>query len=310
MNELLEHNLHHHINQSSSYAPLKEILLYAILPAGKLFRPKLACMIFDDLCSHTSSEKELKNSQSDLSFLTSALEIHHAYTLVHDDLPCMDNDDYRRGKESVHKRFGEYKAVLCGDALLHESHVLMAKIQGPRGHKLRRYFSWSLGAKGLILGQVYDLSGVISSSFSSLLRTHELKTARLIQLALLGGANLAQDKSNYRDTLELMRLGSSIGITFQLLDDLSECVEKMSDHERDVSPFLRFPDQSLDKLTECLNTILSHTELKNTHHYILEYLNVMKKKIGPSLLKDKSLLQDQLGIDFCQKKLRPMMSLL
>ena len=308
MNELLENHIKHHISRSSTYSHFKEILDYATLPAGKLFRPGLACSIYKDIAGDTRFREELKNPNSAISLFAIALEIHHAYTLVHDDLPCMDDDDERRGKPSVHKQYGEYKAVLGGDALLHESHGLINKIDHKNDRFIRKVFHWSLGAKGLILGQIYDLSGVISQDFLSLLRTHELKTARLIQLALIGGYYLGSDaKVTYKQLKSLLSLGQSIGVAFQLLDDLSECIDELSSHEKEVSPFLNFPHESLSKLESCLTIIKDNSDLKETQVFLNNYLVKMKNKIAPGLQELKSNIQNNLGKEFCEASLHPLM---
>lgn len=205
---------------------LHEILDYAVLPAGKLFRPRLVEAIALDLD---------KKFSSDHLHLACALEIHHAYTLVHDDLPAMDNDLIRRGKPSTHAKYGEWKAILAGDALLIASFEELMKVKSEKIRELHRLFSWCTGAKGLILGQFLDLGSQGKVTTSEVVRIHELKTARLIQAAVAGAALISQKKFSK----SYFRLGREIGITFQLLDDLNElAAEKLSPHEKDINPFL------------------------------------------------------------------------
>jgi geranylgeranyl pyrophosphate synthase len=120
------------IKDNCKYAEVLESLLWATLPAGKLFRPKIFYAILHDLKSIDTK---------DAFYIGAALEIHHAYTLVHDDLPCMDNDQFRRGKLSTHAKFGEWKAVLAGDALLNLSYYALTQLQSPHALKIISLFS-------------------------------------------------------------------------------------------------------------------------------------------------------------------------
>ena len=311
MNDLISQHLRKIILKSSSFEQMTDTLLYATLPAGKLFRPNLALHLYQDLYGVEMALEELQNIDSNISLYACALEIHHAYTLVHDDLPAMDNDDERRGKPSVHKQFGQWQAILAGDALLNLSHALLAGIKHQHIHQVSRFFSWALGAKGLILGQYYDLGGEIKKDFQSLIRTHELKTGRLIQASLLGPLFLAKTNVSYKQIKKYLRLGSHIGLTFQLLDDLSECLEQLSEHERDVSPFLHFPDESFNLLEKSLNEIqVLRLEHKNTYKYLNIYLVHMKNKMSEGLEDSSSYLVKNLGQDFVSSKLRPLMSTL
>ncbi len=269
-------------NLANHLLPLKndlfffETLEYSVLPPGKLFRPKLAAAVYADEARENPS-KALGNIKSALSLICSSLEIHHSYSLVHDDLPCMDDDDYRRGRLSTHKKFGQWQAVLAGDALLHHSHDLIGRIDHPNHYQLRQFFNWALGAKGLILGQVFDLGEIIKKDFPSLIRTHELKTGRLIQLSVFAGAWAANEKLNYKKVKSYMRFGSGLGILFQLLDDLSEATEELSSHEKEVNTFLRFPSEAMN----CLNRELVKIkkELGDNHPHLSAVVSAYFKKM-------------------------------
>jgi geranylgeranyl pyrophosphate synthase len=293
----IELNLKKHMQGLCGLEQFNTALDYSVLPAGKLFRPKLAIASFLDELTNLSEEEISLESNQNIALISSALEIHHAYTLVHDDLPCMDDDDYRRGRESTHKKFGQWHAVLAGDALLHHSHQLIGKCKGLNHYTLRSIFNWALGAKGLILGQVFDLSGLINSDFPSLLRTHELKTGRLIQTSLLAGkwaAKTVQDKAlTFGELKEQMRLGANIGIVFQLLDDLSEMTEELSAHEEEVNPFLRFPEQSINSLNIGLKEIKSYQGI-NVSMVLTEYFKKMKALMAKDLKFTKGLIETQL----------------
>jgi geranylgeranyl pyrophosphate synthase len=140
----------------------------------------------------------------------------------------MDNDDVRRGRATTHKKFGEWNAILTGDLLLNLSYQLIFSIRNLSEKELQmlgKIFSHSLGGKGLIHGQYLDLSKEMNSSLDSLILTHKLKTARLIQVALIGGAILSGHSEN-SELKKIAKLGENIGIIFQLLDDLSELKDK------------------------------------------------------------------------------------
>lgn len=291
-------NLETHLLPLSNDLSFYEALTYSVLPPGKLFRPKLACALYADLSANADVAGELENNKSALSLLCSALEIHHSYSLVHDDLPCMDDDDYRRGKLSTHKKYGQWQAVLAGDALLHHSHYLMGKVNKGNHYQLRQFFNWALGGKGLILGQVFDLGGIINESFPSLLRTHELKTGRLIQLSILCGAWCAKEELSYHEIKKYMRIGSSLGICFQLLDDLSEATEALSEHEKDVNPFLEFPKESFLALDKAVTNILDNVQdSKELNELIESYFAKMGSIVEKDINSENSLILKQLDSD-------------
>ncbi len=224
--------------QSSAHKNgLTAVMDYAVFPAGKLFRPRLVEAMATDLGGGLTQ---------DTIHLACALELHHAYSLVHDDLPSMDNDLVRRGKPATHVQFGEWKAILAGDALLISSFHELTHIRHPEAQTLNRLFTWATGAKGLILGQYLDLEADGKLPMSDVLRVHELKTARLIQIATLGTHILHRKTKNYNDTKHFLRLGRDIGVTFQLLDDLGELTEReISAHEKLINPFIITPDAAL-----------------------------------------------------------------
>jgi geranylgeranyl pyrophosphate synthase len=226
------------LKNSVHHPDLFEVMDYAVFPAGKLFRPKLVEALALDLTHNVSA---------DHLHLASAIELHHAYTLVHDDLPAMDNDLMRRGRASTHAHFGEWKAILAGDALLIASFNELSKIDHANFKNIHKLMCWTTGAKGLIEGQFRDLGAE-----GNIIRIHELKTSRLIQLATLG-TYLLTDKQTLKGKVEFLRLGREIGISFQLLDDLSELTElEVSPHEKTINPFITSHEKAL-------------TELRNSH---------------------------------------------
>lgn len=247
------------LRSSTHLKSLWEVMDYAVFPAGKLFRPRLVESLSLDLGKDT-----------DHLHLAAAIELHHAYTLVHDDLPSMDNDEMRRGKPSTHKQYGEWKAILAGDALLVASFHELHKIRHSRAHEVFQLFSWATGGKGLIAGQFLDLDTSKPKTFDDIIRVHELKTARLIQVATLGSYLLSSKRAHGRD---FFRLGREIGIIFQLLDDLSELKGSVSNHEKEINLFHLAPreaDQRLKSTQESLARILKRHNLKHTQNLLIE----------------------------------------
>jgi len=237
-------NLKQHLHQSLPNDPIQSVYNYCVLPPGKLFRPKLVHAIANDL-----SKNFKLTPHCDHALLCSFVEIHHAYTLVHDDLPCMDDDDMRRNKPSAHKAFGEWKALLIGDGLLNISYEILSKLKSTNLRLILKIATRCLGPKGLIQGQVLDLDNQMLESFSSIKKTHEFKTARLIQISLLLSYLLIEDPKEisttpYRTSLEITQLGKYLGLTFQFIDDLSELTSMdLSQHEQEINPWFTFPTQ-------------------------------------------------------------------
>lgn len=280
-NELIESFLEIHLKNSLPFHSVKEVYQYAVLPGGKLFRPSLVWAVLSDL--NPDLFKNSQNSKSSHALLSSAVEFHHTYTLLHDDLPCMDNDIERRGKPCTHIKYGEWQALLAGDGLLNISYQLLSKSNHPRTLELIRFFGWALGPKGLIHGQVMDLSHEMTKSLAATIKTHELKTARLIQVAILGSAILTSTKPQRQLEKRLWRFSQLLGINFQLIDDLSELVEeKLSEHELDVNPWLKFPKETFNetkKSLERFETLASELNLTETNAIVKNYYAKMLKGI-------------------------------
>ena len=279
---LLEHLSWHLPRQrSNSLGNINEVYEYSLFPTGKLFRPLLVWAVAKDFAKEPDF-----SPNSNHALLASCVEFHHTYSLLHDDLPSMDNDTMRRGKPCSHLAYNEWKALLAGDGLLNCSYQTLSKIKSDRLPEIFKLMGGLLGTKGLIQGQVLDLSGEMTKDFASLLETHKLKTARLIQFSLVGSLLLVE--SNYRKFLDLFRLGHRLGIVFQLLDDLTELTDfNLSAHEKEVNPWFNFKDQSLKELTsglKIIQEILKKHRLSNLESVIRDYFKSVEK------IKDKPLL--------------------
>jgi geranylgeranyl pyrophosphate synthase len=256
-----DQHLYRQIPFFSTHPEIKEILDYALRPPGKLFRPRLLEALCQDLGAQNSK---------DILTLGCAIEIHHAYSLVHDDLPCMDNDLVRRGKPSAHAKYGEWRALLIGDALLAQSYRELEKLTSTQSSLIRQFFLWATAGKGLIMGQWIDLSGLANTT-SARLRMHELKTSRLMQIATLGAFALKGPVS-LSEMKQALRLGSAIGIVFQLLDDLDD-LNVPSSHELKVNPFILNASETI----EALKKNLDHLEQSNLVH-MKAFLNQFSEK--------------------------------
>lgn len=281
----IEEMLTHNLGRNLPAHKISEVYYYAALPGGKLFRPHLVWSVLKDL-NPTLFNSSKDNLTSNHALLSSAVELHHTYTLLHDDLPAMDNDTERRGKPCTHIAFGEWQALLAGDGLLNISYQLISKIKDQRVIELLKFFSWALGPKGLIHGQVLDLAHEMINDFETTLRTHELKTARLIQVSILGSALLSAPK-NFTKEKALWSYSRLLGINFQLIDDLSELnTPELSEHEMDVNPWLHFPEKTVQELLAGLKRfekLSLDLKLSNTDLIVKEYYKKMLSAIDPHL---------------------------
>lgn len=184
---------------------------YAVIDGGKRIRPILL-LEFYKLCGG--------NDDCAYNFAC-ALEMIHSYSLVHDDMPCMDDDDMRRGKPSCHKEYGECTALLCGDALLTEAFSVAAKTMGiPSEHviKAMAHLATSSGVGGMIGGQVIDVNLNPDSDDSVLFEMYRLKTGALLKTACAIGAILAG--ADEQSVLNAETFGEKLGIAFQIIDDI------------------------------------------------------------------------------------------
>lgn len=185
---------------------------YSLNIGGKRVRPILALLTY----------ALYKNDVKDAMKMACAIEMIHTYSLIHDDLPCMDDDDLRRGKPTNHKIYGENMAVLAGDALLNEAMIILmesAMEHGVNGLKATMEIAKSAGADGMIGGQVVDiLSEGKNISLEELKYMHSKKTGELIRSSVMAGAILAGAPKE--DELKLNEFAKKLGLVFQIKDDL------------------------------------------------------------------------------------------
>ena len=207
----------------SSERILHSAMQHGALLGGKRIRPILGLLAFEISRNSKTKISRKKAIQNLLS-----LELIHAFSLVHDDLPAMDNDELRRGRPTVWKKFGEANAILAGDALLNLAFQNLAKNlpagrQGSPQFLLPKLVSaLSQGCGGLINGQVRDLNPSKNSSLQNILKTHCQKTGALILASVRCGAILASASSTKIKLLE--DFGEKLGLAFQIKDDLLDAL--------------------------------------------------------------------------------------
>ena len=197
---------------------VKEAMLYSLCAPAKRLRPQL---VYGVLKAYGVNEE-----QGDKAAI--AIEMIHSYSLIHDDLPCMDNDDLRRGRKTCHKQFDEATALLAGDGLLSEAFgfVATATYNQSVNNDLVCEFVKAIGSNGMILGQMIDLmSENTKVDYDTIRKIDYLKTGCLFSLALVSGCIIAGRKGD----IEVWRnIGFKLGLAFQIQDD---CLDVISSEE-------------------------------------------------------------------------------
>ena len=255
---------------------LHEAMRYAVVGGGKRVRPIL--------CYAAAEAVGLEPSRVDA--VGAALELIHAYSLVHDDLPAMDDDDMRRGRPSCHMAYDEATAILAGDALQALAFELLASADMGHLDQVLVEFSRACGSRGMAGGQAVDLESVGQPlDLEGLKRMHSLKTGALIRAAVVMPA-IVSGQHHYVDALA--RYGESIGLAFQIKDDIldvegdTQIIGKPqgSDAEQDKPTFpallgleesKRLASELLGEAIDCLNALPGDgTLLEYLAHFIVE----------------------------------------
>lgn len=206
---------------------LRDSQNYSLASGGKRFRPFLASLVFQ-----LFSQDFLKVKNFCL-----ALEMVHTYSLIHDDLPCMDNDDFRRGKPSNHMVYSEDISLLAGDGLLTDAFFLISDdkfLNADAKVGMIRLLSQKAGSAGMVAGQALDMKADQNLSFNELKAIHELKTANLIQAAAVGAGIAAECKGN--ELHNISDFSYNLGMAFQIKDDLLD----FNDKAQDFKSYLNF----------------------------------------------------------------------
>jgi geranylgeranyl diphosphate synthase type II len=197
---------------------IHKAMRHSVFAGGKRLRPVL-CMEAGRMVAGRLPKK--------IEELGAALEMLHTYSLIHDDLPALDNDDLRRGRPTCHKVFGEALAILAGDALQTQAYEVLARLECPAEARVRIIEEIARGTgtvDGMIGGQVVDLEAEQTPPTAEMLEyIHRAKTAALITASLVSGGIYAGGKDN--EVRKLRAFGHSIGLAFQIVDDVLDVTQ-------------------------------------------------------------------------------------
>ena len=268
---------------------LEKAMHYSVDAKGKRLRPLLTIMAYHLVADDWQRALPV----------AAAYELVHTYSLIHDDLPAMDDDDLRRGEPTNHKVFGEALAILAGDALLTEAFRLLAEEVDADSAvivKLVATLAQVAGGNGMVGGQVIDIlsEGVTGDqkrdSLIELLETlHRRKTGAMITGALLAGADLAGGDCELR--LRLEKFGQSIGLAFQVADDILDEVGDQANLGKDIGS-----DRERNKLTfvSLFGLETSRQKLLDLHREALLQIEPLgEKAVGLKALADYIVERDR-----------------
>lgn len=248
--------------------PLNEALSYAT-DSGKRIRP----IVFMETCKMLLGEDNL---EEDVIKAGISLEMIHAYSLVHDDLPCMDDDDYRRGKPSVHKKFGEDIAVLVGDSLLSLAFEDMGNLAlgGQRFLKALNYLAKACGKDGMIKGQVYDIRKDYKKDLAYILDVYKNKTSRLFMAATSMAGYIGGLDEDLIKKLE--DYAYYLGLSFQIQDDILDIGEE---DELNILSCLSLDEAKdlLDDFNQKAKSSIEEFNNNDFHIYLIDYLTERTK---------------------------------
>lgn len=275
---LTEDFLKQELSTASCQENLRKIMEYAVTNGGKRLRPVLL------LASYELFEDDVKKALP----YAAALEMIHSYSLVHDDLPSMDNDDLRRGKPTCHKQFSEFGAILAGDALLNFSFETMLRYAGnfscETALRAMAYIANASGAKGMCAGQMTDMERSVTD-FETLTEMYRGKTGALLKASVVAGGILGGASDKVITLLE--QYADFIGLIFQMKDDV---LDVESDEATLGKPV--FSDQKNDKIT-----FVSEYGLKRCRSLMAEY----EEKALSCLSQVEHLLNRKDACEFLKK---------
>ena len=283
--ELIEKTIDSYLGEFSYPHVIAEGMRYAVLNGGKRIRPVLILMTLDIL-----GKDETLGLPSG-----AALEMIHSYSLVHDDLPALDNDDYRRGKLTTHKKFGEAEGILIGDSLLtHAFNVLTEKNEGVISDKkiveIVKLTSSYAGINGMIGGQTVDVESEGKKiDMETLKYIHKNKTGKLLKLPIEIGCVIGDASKEIREKLE--EYADLIGLAFQIKDDI---LDVEGDFEKLGKPV--GSDAELEK-----STYPSLIGMEESKKLLDETLEKAKKIIADNFSEEKGKILIELA-DFIGKR--------
>ena len=216
---IVENELKKYISNEDKHG-LYDIMAYSLLIGGKRIRPFMVLETFKAFSKSGNIEKALPYA--------CALEMIHTYSLIHDDLPCMDNDDYRRGKLTSHKVFGEAQALLAGDTLLTYAFEVLASNNHVSDKSIvlaTKALAFCAGGFGMAGGQMIDLDSANNiKTLDELKEMHSLKTGALIRCAMLLGYYASTDTPDDKVIRNLEKFATNVGIAFQFRDDILDVI--------------------------------------------------------------------------------------
>ena len=283
--ELIEKTIDSYLGEFSYPHVIAEGMRYAVLNGGKRIRPVLILMTLDIL-----GKDETLGLPSG-----AALEMIHSYSLVHDDLPALDNDDYRRGKLTTHKKFGEAEGILIGDSLLtHAFNVLTEKNEGVISYEkiveIVKLTSSYAGINGMIGGQTVDVESEGKKvDMETLKYIHKNKTGKLLRLPIEIGCVIGDASKEIREKLE--EYADLIGLAFQIKDDI---LDVEGDFEKLGKPV--GSDAELEK-----STYPSLIGMEESKKLLDETLEKAKKIIADNFSEEKGKILIELA-DFIGKR--------
>lgn len=253
---------------------------YSLNIGGKRIRPLLMLLTYN----------MYKNNWKDIIEFSAAIEMIHTYSLIHDDLPCMDNDDLRRGKPTCHKQFGEATAILAGDGLLNEAVNIIIKtsLAGDLKIALISCLYQASGISGMIYGQELDIENENKKlSIDKLNTIHHYKTGKLLSCAFQLGGLIASPQ----DVKVLKEIGYKVGLAFQIQDDILDVISDSktlgkpvgsdaSNHKETYTTLIgvEASQKEVDKLfKEAIKLVYS---LSINHGLIIEIIELLWKRVS------------------------------
>ncbi|MEI4771384.1 polyprenyl synthetase family protein [Psychrobacillus sp. FJAT-51614] len=278
---IIEQKMNLLIKELKAPQELKDAMDYSLQAGGKRIRPLFTLAVL----------KELQTNNDDAFVVASAIEMIHTYSLIHDDLPAMDNDDLRRGKPTNHVVFGEALAILAGDALVTFAFGIIARLPNLTAEqkvKLIDRLSYSAGAEGMVGGQVLDMLGEGNSlTLAELEKVHVNKTGALLTISILAGGIIANANDELMEALK--KYAFHIGLAFQIQDDILD-IEGTSEQlgktagkdilsEKNTYPSILTLDGAKEELQNQYNMAIQALQTVNLHQGLLvEFADYITKR--------------------------------
>lgn len=257
---------------------LEEAIEYSLLSPGKRIRPRVLFA--------TAELLGLPVSKGVSAAI--ALEMIHCFTLIHDDLPCMDNDDFRRGMPTNHKKFGEEIALLAGDALipLAVEVFLDSPVEAPQLMTGLKRLLWATGPRGVVGGQAAECRLNSEASLTTVREIHRMKTGALFSAAVLIPKDFSKVSDQSRKGQALIQFADALGLAFQAADDLEDLTEVSLSSLKSVLHY-QTPSEAATQAIESLQASISELQSLWGDAGVLQKIsNEVVQKIRAALPKD------------------------